>query len=542
MTSRTLPRRPLNANTGISMSIRACTRFVTCAAVVVAVAGCTDITVEPKSTVTTANIFNETASYKAFLAKLYAGLATSGQSGPAGNADIQGIDEGFSQYIRLVWQMEELPTDEAVIAWNDGALQELNTQLWGSSNQFLGAMYSRIYFQVSLVNEFLRQTTDEQLATRGVTGPLLASIHTYRAEARFLRALSYWHAIDLFGDVPLVKEDFPLGSAPPTQSTRANVFAYIESELKDVATQLPAPSAQEYGRASSAAAQMLLAKLYLNAGVYTGTPRYADAVTAAQVVIGTSAFQLDPNYRHLFQADNNTSPELIFAVTQDGKNTQSFGGTTFLVHASVGGNMNATDFGIDGGWYGLRMRPEVVGLFPGAADKRSAPLFSSGQSLAISNLTNFNDGYAVGKYQNVTSAGVPGQRQDFPDTDYPMFRLADAYLIYAEAVLRGGGGTRAQALTYVNALRTRAYGNASGNIADAQLTLPFLLDERARELYWEGSRRTDLVRYGAYTSAGIWTWKGGIQAGKVTEAFRNLYPLPASELLANPNLKQNTGY
>jgi hypothetical protein len=123
-----------------------------------------------------------------------------------------------------------------------------------------------------------------------------------------------------------------------------------------------------------------------------------------------------------------------------------------------------------------------------------------------------------------------------------MFRLADAYLMYAEAVLRGGGGTRAQALAYVNAIRTRAYGNTSGNITDAQLTLDFLRDERARELFWEGHRRTDLIRFDRFTTNGVWAWKGNVQGGKTTEAFRNLYPLPATELSANPNLKQNAGY
>lgn len=523
-------------------------RFKTCSfaafALLLTVPACTDVTVEPKSTVTGANIFNEASSYKAFLAKLYAGLTVSGQSGPAGAPDIQGIDEGFSQYMRLYWEMQELPTDEAVIAWNDAGSQELNTQGWGSSNQFLGAMYSRIYFQVAQVNEFLRNTTDAALASRSVTPALKADIQTYRAEARFLRALSYWHGIDLFGDIPLVTEDFALGTTPPPQSTRAEIFTFIESELKTIRAQLPAPSAVEYGRASQSAADMLLANLYLNAATYTGTARIADALTAATNVINSGAFTLDPKYAHLFQADNNTSPEFIFTVPQDGVHTQSYGGVTFLVHASVGGNMNATAFGIDGGWYGLRMRPEFVALFNGVmtTDKRAAALYTNGQGLTINDLTNFNDGIGAPKYTNVTSAGQPGSNSGFVDTDYPMFRLAEAYLIYAEAVVRGGGGTRALAVTYINALRNRSFGTGINNITDAQLTLAFVQDERGRELYWEGHRRTDLVRFGQFTTAGVWQWKGGLKAGKTTDANRNLYPLPASELLANPNLKQNPGY
>jgi len=153
--------------------------------VLAAVAACTDVTTEPKSTVTSANIFNESGSYRAFLAKLYGGLAVTGQSGPAGNGDIGGIDEGFSHYVRLYWQMEELPTDEAVIAWNDAGVQELNTQLWSSSNQFLVAMYNRIFYQSSLANEFLRETTDAKLASRGVTinGLLPGAFDTDRLRA-----------------------------------------------------------------------------------------------------------------------------------------------------------------------------------------------------------------------------------------------------------------------------------------------------------------------------------------------------------------------
>lgn len=515
-------------------------RALSVAALLVGAFACTDVTTEPKSTVTGANVFNDPSSYRAFLAKIYAGLSTTGQQGGAGKADIQGIDEGFSQYVRLLWQMEELPTDEAVIAWNDTGVQELNTQIWGTSNQFLQAMYYRIYFQVGMVNEFLRNTNDDVLSSRNVPANIKTDIKAYRAEARFLRALSYWHGIDLFGSIPLVVETDPIGSTPPQQASRQALFNYVESELKAITPDLPAASAQEYGRASAGAAHMLLAKLYMNAQVYTGTARYADAITEINAVIN-SGYTLAPVYRNNFLADNNTSKELIFTVPQDGLRTQSYGGTTFIIHAEVGGNMSPSAFGIDGGWWGLRVKPEVPALFTTAADTRGG-FFTNGQNLAIRELTNFNDGYATTKYANVTSTGAPGSNAGFPDTDYPMFRLGDAYLMYAEAVLRGGGGNRALALTYVNALRTRAWGNANGNISDAQLTLAFIKDERGRELYWEGHRRTDLIRFATFTDQGTWTWKGGVQGGKTTEAFRNLYPLPASELLSNPNLTQNTGY
>jgi hypothetical protein len=525
------------------MNSRSCKALAIGAALMLmGAAGCTDLTVEPKSTVTEANVFNDPGSYRAFVARIYAGLAVSGQQGPSGRPDIAGIDEGFSQYVRLLWEAQELPTDEAVLGWGDIGIPELNQQTWGVTNSMVVAMYYRIFFQVGMANEFLRQTTDAKLAERGHTGAgLKAEVATYRAEARFLRALSYWHGIDLFGNIPLLTDADALGSTPPQQATRAEIYDFLVSELTAIQSELPAPSAATYGRATGPAASMLLAKLYLNAEVYTGTANYSGALTAAQAVIA-GPYTLDNNYRDIFLADNNTSPEIVFAVTQDGLRTQTWGGMTFLIHASCGGNMNATLYGIDGCWWGLRLKQQAYSRFA-AGDNRAASFFTSGQSVVVSEIGNFNHGVAAPKYANVTSTGAQGSHPTHVDTDYPMFRLADAYLIYAEAALRGGGGSTAQALTYVNAIRQRAYGNANGNITSAQLTLDFILDERSRELLWEGHRRTDLVRFGRFTGGTyLWAWKGGSAAGVSTGAHLNLYPLPANEIIANPNLTQNPGY
>ena len=502
-------------------------------------AGCTDPTASPTSTVTEDNIFKDPSSYRAFLAKVYAGLAVSGQQGPAGAPDLTNLDEGFSQYLRLYWEHQELPTDEAVIAWGDLGLPELNTQLWGTANGFISTMYNRIYYQVALANEFLRQTSDAKLSERNVGPALRADIQVFRAEARFLRALSYYHGIDMFGGIPLVTS---ISIDPPKQNTRQEVYDFLVSELTAIQADLPAAAgAGTYGRATKEAAAMLLAHIYLNAEVYTGTPHYAEALAAAQAVIA-GPYTLDPNYQRLFLADNNTSPEIIFPIIQDGIHTRTWGGMTFIVHASCGGSMNNTTYGIDGCWWGLRVKPETYNRFP-ASDPRGSFFYTSGQTVAIASISNFTDGIAAPKFQNVTSTGSAGSNSTHVDTDFPMFRLADAYLIYAEAVLRGGGGTRAQALAYVNALRQRAYGDNSGDITDPQLTLDFILDERGRELMWEGHRRTDLVRYGRFTGGSyVWAWKGGTQAGTATDAHLDLYPIPELQLAANPNLTQNPGY
>jgi hypothetical protein len=504
--------------------------------------GCTDTTELPITTITDTNYFSDPSSYRAFLAKIYAGLAVSGQQGPSGNPDIKGIDEGFSQYLRLYWEAQELPTDEAVIAWGDVGLPEMNTQLWASSNSFVVSMYYRVAFQVSMANEFLRQTTDAKLAERNVSTDLAAKIKVFRAEARFLRALSYWHGMDLFGSIPLVTEADAVGTVAPKQSTRQAVFDFLVSELNAMQADLPAAAGGgTYGRATKEAAAMLLAKLYLNAEVYTGTPQYGQALAAVQQVI-SGPFALDPSFRHLFQADNNTSPEIIFPIIQDGLRTQTWGGSTFLIHASCGGSMVPADYGVDGCWYGLRLKPEAYNRFP-VGDPRGAFFYTTGQTVDVTSISNFNNGVAAPKFENKTSAGADGSNKTHPDTDFPMFRLGDAYLIYAEATLRGGGGDPAQALAYVNALRERAYGNTSADITAGELTLPFLLDERGRELLWEAHRRTDLIRYQLFTGGTyVWQWKGGAPAGTATETFRDLYPLPASELTANPNLVQNPGY
>lgn len=502
-----------------------------------------DLEQEPITDVTSASVFKDFANYPNALAKLYGGLASGGQGSNGGSSDINGLDGNFAQYTRLMFTLQELPTDEAVIAWNDGTLQTLNKMTWDSSNEFISGMYYRLYTEIAFCNEFLRNTTDEKLASNNITGDNLTEAKFMRAEARFLRAQSYEHALDMFGNVPFVDESYAPGSVtPPARITRADLFKYVESELIACSADMRAPKAGQYGRADKAAAWSLLARLYLNAKVYSGTDRSTDCITYCNKVIG-AGYSLKAKYSDLFLADNNVAnPEAIFSVNFDGRNTQTSGGTTYMVHASIGGDMVATDFGVNGGWGGLRTTSAFVNKFPTSGNDLRGRFFTTNQSKEIQDLGNFKDGYAFIKYKNIKSDGSKGSDDNFVDADLPLYRLGDIYLMYAEATLRGGaGGNIETALGYVNALRTRAFGNTSGNVSS--INLDFILDERAREMSWEMTRRTDLIRFGKFTTSDyIWPWKGGVQEGIAVDSNKNLFPIPATDIVANPNLVQNPGY
>jgi hypothetical protein len=510
----------------------------------VLMAACTkDLNRSPKYALTTDDLYKNEAGYKSSLAKIYGGFALTGNTGPDGSGDLGGIDEGFSSYLRNYWNLQELSTDEAVIAWNDQTIKDFHNMSWTSADVFNRAMYSRIFYEITLANAFIRESADDKVASRGITGADADKIKMYKAEARFLRALSYYHALDLYGNPTFVTEKDGIGAYLPPQTNSVDLFNYIESELKAVESSLPDPRQNEYARADKAAVWMLLANLYLNAKQYIGTEKNTEAITYSSKVIN-AGYILEPNYANLFLADNNKSKEIIFPIAFDGNRTRTWGGTTYLVHAPVGGDMNVNDFGVDFGWGGLRMTKAFVNTFPditGNTDKR-AIFQTAGQNIEIADIGEFRDGYTSRKWKNVTSTGAKGSNLTWVDTDYPIFRLAEAYLIYSEAVLRNGsGGTMANAVAYFNNLRQRAYGNTSANVT--AITLDDILNERARELYWEGKRRTDLIRFGKFTtSAYIWQWKGGVADGRAVESFRNLYPIPAPELNSNPQLKQNPGY
>ncbi len=598
------------------------------------------------------DVFANADEAKQALAKLYASLALTGQQGPAGDADIQGIDEGFSQFTRMLFYLNEITTDHAVVGWTDPGLPDLHGQYWSASNDFTEGMYFRLAQEVSFCNSFIENASNLQGE----------EIETFIAEARFLRAYAYYNLMDFYANIPIVTQ---ISTDLPVQNTREELFNFVETELLEIQDLLEPANSNEYGRVDQVAAWALLSRLYLNAEVWTGTPKYNEAVTFSENVIN-SGYQINMNdangngtaYDELFLADNDTNGsqnEFIFVLNFDGLNSQTYGGSTFLLHAATGGSMDIEALGINGGWGGLRVTSKLVekfasnaidvatlnsalggtlsdwglvgdatenswngpdmemyetatdvfelyaelsdgffkfrfnedwgnnygdnddpldgtieaggGNIPVAAgvyhvtlnlndgtytvdlveptsDKRGM-FHTDGQSLEIENIPPFNQGYAATKFKNVDSNGNIGNDTsgNFVDTDLAMIRLAEIYLNYAEATLRGGAGDMQLAVTKINELRTRAYGSDAGNISAADLTLDFVLDERSRELYWEGQRRTDLVRYNYFTTGDyLWPFKGNQPNGVPVEDFRNIFPIPSSTIAVNPNLNQNTGY
>jgi len=354
--------------------------------------------------------------------------------------------------------------------------------------------------------------------------------------------------MDLFGKSSFVTEADQVNAGFPKEISRKDLFNYVVGELKAIDGDLKPVKTIEYGRVDQGAAWALLARVYLNAAVYTGTPHYDSAVYYSSKVIG-GGYSLQPSYAKLFMADNDKQKdEFIMTVPIDGAHTTGYGNTTFFTHAAAGDDATAT-YGVSGGgWYGYRATSNLANLFTDPTDTRAlfnSPSYPSAKP--INDITDFTNGVHVRKYVNIRSDGaaVSDPTGYFADVDFPVFRLSEMYLIYAEATLRGAAnGNTSTALNYLNLIRARAYGGTStGQLQSADLTLQLVLDERARELYWEGHRRTDLVRYGLLTTGTyLWPWKGGVSSGTAVDSKYNVFPIPVSVLASNPNLTQNTGY
>ncbi|MCD0488247.1 RagB/SusD family nutrient uptake outer membrane protein [Pedobacter sp. MC2016-14] len=535
------------------MTLRALNIAMLVCFTILVTASCNKLDLTPTNDLTALDVFATPQGYKQALAKVYGAFALTGNA-TTGQQDIPVEiikDEGNSDFLRLYWNLQELTTDEAAWSWqSDAGIQGLHELSWGSTNSIINGLYYRSYYQITVANNFINESSDDNLSKRGITGTDANNIRLYRAEARFLRAYQYWVLMDLYANPAMVTENTVIGGKDlPKQIQRKDLFIYVESELKALENELAAPKTNEYGRADKAAAWALLSRLYLNAQIYTGTARYTDAITYCNKITA-AGYTLHSNYRELTIADNHlNTDENILTINYDGTSTQNFGGTTYLMHGPAG--VPADVSGSNGNWGGLRFTENFVNLFAdktGATDTR-AQFYTSGQTLEMTDLYLSTAGYTSTKYRNKTRSGAAAPHQDaakdFSDIDFPLFRLGEIYLTYAEAVVRGGtGGSLNTALGYINALRTRAYsGSLAGNITTSAMSLDFILDERGRELYYEGFRRTDLIRFGKFTTnAYLWAWKGGVKAGTSVANKYNIFPLPPSDLSANPNLTQNTGY
>ncbi|HEY4788153.1 MAG TPA: RagB/SusD family nutrient uptake outer membrane protein [Bacteroidales bacterium] len=553
--------------------------------VMMIVSSCTkDLNVTPidPSVITSGNIATSKSQVEGALAKVYASFAIAGQNGSTSTsgADITTNDDNFNTTFRAMWNLQELTTDEAACAWGDPGIADLNKQTWANSNPFLTALYDRLVLSVTYANSVINLTKSSNDA----------DFIKYNAEARFLRAMAYYYAIDMFGNPPFITENSPIGPVFPSQidpdltKARPMLFNYIVKDLHDIAYKLGDPGFS-YPRADRASCWMLLSKLYLNAKVYTGTAKWDSCKLYCDSVINCGKYQLAKNYRQNFGSNNDypENPEMILGWAYDGIYTQGYIGSTFLIESCSNGTyIDANKLGLhtNTNWGGNRGKIQLLNelvdtltiyasnggkiptpanhidsIFAQSPDQRvylwtlqSNQMYSTSQyiqGIGVYKFTNnqVNDAYSVGGKNDTIHA--PNYNSAYSSTDIPVFRLADAYLMRAESEANLNDYTNAA--NDVNVVRERAFGGSKAyDITSATLQAQplYLLFERGREFYYEAQRRTDLVRFGQFIDGSyMWTWKGNSFSGlNLQESNMNVFPLPASELQANPNIKQNPGY
>lgn len=516
-----------------------------------------DLNVSPKdpSTIMAGNLKDNPEYMEQVLGKIYASFVIAGQ-GANGGADISSSDENFFTTMRALWNCQEITTDEAICGWGDVGIADLNTQTWSPSNPFLTTLYQRLSLSITFANDFIK-------ITKGDTDP---TTMRYHAEARFLRALAYYWAMDLFGNPPFTTEKDGTGKFFPKQIQRADLYNYIVSELHDIEDDLGEPG-YSYPQADKACAWMLLARVYLNAEVYTGTAKWDSCKIYCDKVINSGKYSLAPNYRQNFSADNDGyhNPEMIFAWEQDGTYTQGWVGTTFIIEScSDATYLRAEDYhGLTSNtnWNGNRARKQFMNIlvdtiatYGNVSIPTTDPTFSQAkdkrvfmkQKLSIDIPSPSSSGdYGIGVYKFTAKnhdGSLPATfNPAYVCTDFPIFRYADAILMRAESSYRLGD--KQAAADDINKIRERAYGSTEGNIQAANVTDKFILDERGREFYFEAQRRTDLIRFGQFTDGTYtWQWKGGSYEGTATSNHLNLFPIPGDEVASNPNIDQNKGY
>lgn len=497
-----------------------------------------DLNTEPLTdqTLTPEKALANGEAYDQFLSKIYSAFSISGSDG-SGSSDIVSNDAGEGTFTRCFWNLQELTTDEARIAWSDEGLNGLQFQQWTATNRYFRLNFARMTLINAFCNEFLIQSNDGKASDE------------LRAEARALRAFSYYIMLDLYRTAPWTDENTGIGAYFPEQADAKQLFDFVESELKEVMNILPAKNASNYGKINKYVAEMILANLYMNAEVYGQGNHYSDAIAMLSDIINNGDYSLTANYQDNFCYDNNESPEIIFPLVYDMDHAQTYGGTQYLIAASCGSGLSSKDvLGLTNAeWAGMRAGQDLVERFE-EGDKRAffwTTNESGDRSPEISNWADYNQGYPCIKWTNKKKDGSSLENQTFASTDYVFYRLADAYLLYVEAVKRGGAnGDAAKAVILYNEIQQRAFGDSSHNIKSLDdISMEQLLDERSRELYFEGHRRTDLVRFGCFSDNKNWKWKGGSPSGIAkVDAKYNYFPIPQNDIDANPNLKQSKGY
>lgn len=522
---------------------------------------------------TSEKAYEDEANYLKALAYINGYYMLVGQKEEGAN-DLGFSDAGQSEFLRQWWNMNEMSCDALKCVWGDSYIAGLQTNTWSDGeNSALTAVYTRAVKAVALANEYLIQTETSKVESRGQSH-LLETIAGYRAEARFHKAMFLYVLMDEFGNPPFPTIDNIMNASSPAQITRANLFSWLETELLDLVSEdsaMPEFGEVPYPRPTKGAVWALLSRMYLNAEVYTGTARWSDAKNASQKVIDMG-YKIHDTYSDMFRMDNTTNgatEEFVFAIAYDRETTRSWGGSTTYTSASLNQAANeaigaALGLGKINGenWGGYHVPNEYVSLFElngvewGNADNAfgydrensdKRAFFSNVGNTEKFDLATLETGWFCWKWSGLTSDGTFDQLESAPgnwklsSADMPIFRLAELYLNYAEADARLNGGkvTDAKAKDYIKELRDRA-----GVTTPTEITLDWLLDERARELMWEGHRRVDLIRYGHYTSMNYpWPYKGGVPDGKVAlDEYRIIYPLVATDISANGNLDQNPGY
>lgn len=508
--------------------------------------------------------------YQGVLNKCYGGMAYSGQGGPNGNCDISGLDGGTSQYTRALFMMNEFPTDEAIWIHPDVGIIDLVTNTWGKDNANIFGTYSRLYSHIAVCNDFIRMARDN-------SDP---AVRLMVLEARALRAMSYYWVIDIFGRGSYTLDTDPM-FASPEQKDRRFLYEWLDGELTDIETlfeeEFPANQVQ-YGRIGIDGVMALHARLSLNAGVYTdgAVNGYKQCSSLCERIIerhlggGFDGSGLAINYMYLFCADNDeympggankAENEILWGIPYDSQYTQAYGGTQFLIAAATanetnGFQMSSADYGINNPWKCMHASKQFSEKFA-PEDIRWSMWGKENAGFSISNdkMGDFDKGYAVIKFTNLLKgvngkwseanggtyapAGTPPRAETWVDTDQPLIRLADVYLMYAECNIMAGAGDASKALTYVNYVRRRA---GVTPWTAMEMTSDNILSERCRELYWELTRRSDLIRFGKFSENYNWMWKGNMRDGQNFGSYMNVMPIPTNIIAAQPTFVQNPGY